>query len=124
MELLMKEEVYKIIGAAMEVYNEMNCGYLEPVYQESLEFELTDRAIPFEAQKSLTIHYKNHPLKKEYIPDLICYGAIVAELKVLDKLTSKEESIMINYLKASKMRVGLLINFGNKEELEWKRFIN
>jgi GxxExxY protein len=123
-ELIFKEEVYAIAGAAMDVYNELGPGFLEAVYQEALELELEMRGIPVEHQTSLAIHYKGKRLKKEYLADLICYGKIIVELKALDQLTGKEEAQIINYLKATRLRVGVLIHFGNPKKLEWKRFVN
>ena len=122
-ELILKEEVYQIIGAAMDVYYQLGRGFLEPVYQEALEIELRRRGIPFEARRELTIYYKGQPLEKRYVPDVICFGQIVAELKVCDRLTGKEESQILNYLKATKNHVGLLINFGSRGTLEWKRYV-
>ena len=121
-ELIYKDEVYKIIGAAMEVHKELGCGFLEAVYQEAFEIELEGRKIPFESQKQLGIFYKGKRLEKEYFADVVCYGKIILELKALDRLTSKEESQILNYLKASGLKVGVLINFGGAS-LEWKRFV-
>ncbi len=122
--LLLKDEVYAIIGAAIEVHRELGSGFLEPVYQEALEIELASRQIPFESQKPLIIHYKGDRLQKEYIADVICFGQIIVELKTMERLTKKEESQILNYLNATSLHVGLLINFGSIEKLEWKRFVN
>ena len=122
-ELLFKDEVYSLIGAAMEVYNELGAGFLEPVYQEAFEIELVTRNIPIVLQKELKIRYKEHLLKKTYVADLVAYGKIVIEIKALERLSSREESQLINYLKATDMRLGLLINFGAKNSLEWKRMV-
>ncbi len=122
-ELLLKDEVYAIVGAAMEVYNVLGVGFLEAVYQEALELELQSRSIPFVARKPLTISYKEHQLAKEYVADFVCYDQIIVELKALDRLSGKEESQVINYLKATGLRVGLLINFGNQGKLDWHRFV-
>ena len=122
-EILFKEEVFAIYGAAIEVHRELGPGFLEAVYQEALEIELVDRGIPFEAQKPLLIHYKRRKLKKEYIADLVCYGQIIVELKALDHLSKKEESQVLNYLKATGLRVGLLLNFGSEGTLERQRLI-
>jgi len=121
-ELTFKEEVYAIVGAAMEVHRENGFGFSELVYQECLEFELASRNIPFVPQKEMPIFYKGKQIKKTYIADLIAYGKIVVELKALDKLTSREEAQVINYLKVSKLEVGVLINFG-AASLEWKRIV-
>ncbi len=123
-KLILKDEVFAVIGAAIEVHRELGPGFLEPVYQEALEIELHSRRIPFEAQKPLVICYKGRRLKKEYIADLICYGQIITELKALERLSGKEEAQILNYLKATGLRVGLLINFGSSGKLEWKRYIN
>lgn len=121
--LLNKEEVYSVVGAAMEVYNVLGRGFHEPVYQEALELELADRQIPFRPQHELRIHYKHHLLEQKYKPDFIAYDSIVIEIKALDRLTSTEESQLINYLKATGMEVGVLINFGAEKDLQWKRMV-
>jgi GxxExxY protein len=123
-EIILKEEVYAIVGAAIEVYNQLGSGFLEAVYQEELEVEFALRNLPHQPQKELLLHYKGHRLKKEYIADFLCYDSIIVEIKALDKLTGKEEAQLINYLKATRLRVGLLINFGSANKLEWKRFVN
>ena len=120
--LVYKDEVYEIVGAAMEVHKELGCGFLEAVYQEAFEIELKGRNIPFESQKQLAIYYKGKLLEKEYYADVVCYDKIIVELKAFDKLTSKEESQLLNYLKASGLKVGILINFG-AASLDWKRFV-
>jgi GxxExxY protein len=121
-ELLFKKEVYAIVGAAMEVHREKGCGFAEPVYQECMEIELADRQMQVEAQKEMKISYKGRQLKKSYIADFLVFGKIIVELKALDKLTPREESQVINYLKASGLEVALLINFG-ATSLEWKRIV-
>jgi GxxExxY protein len=122
-ELVLKQEVYEIVGAALEVYYKLGRGFLEPVYQEAMELELNQRCIPFEAKKELFIRYKDHLLKKTYEPDFVCFGQVVVELKALDRLSSKEESQLLNYMRATSSRVGLLINFGSAIRLEWKRYV-
>ena len=122
-DLLFKDEVYALVGAAMAVYNQLGPGFLEAVYQEALEIELAERGIPFVSQKELRILYKGQPLKKTYISDLTCYEKIIVELKAIDRLTGKDTAQLLNYLKATGLRLGLLINFGNVEKLEWERRI-
>ncbi|HEX2980635.1 MAG TPA: GxxExxY protein [Anaerolineaceae bacterium] len=117
-----KELTFQIIGAAMEVHNSLGCGFLESVYQEALEIEFTSRHIPFKPQILIPVTYKGHPLKKEYVADFLVFDQIIVEIKALDILTSREEAQLLNYLKASCLPVGLLINFGS-ESLEWKRKI-
>ena len=120
-ELLLKEEVYAIVGAAIEVHRILGPGFLEAVYQEALEIECCRRDIPCDAQKLLPIFYKGQKLQKEYFADLLCYDQIIVELKALDRLSGNEEAQLLNYLKATGLRVGVLINFGSKGPLEWKR---
>jgi GxxExxY protein len=122
-ELVLKDEVYQIVGAALEVYWQLGRGFLEPVYQEALEVELGRRGIPFESQKRLTIEYKGELLLKEYVADLILFGQIIAELKTCEHLSGREEAQILNYLKATGMRVGLLFNFGSAVKLEGKRYV-
>ncbi|MBK9781050.1 MAG: GxxExxY protein [Anaerolineales bacterium] len=122
-QLIYKDEVYAIVGAAMEVHTILGTGFLEPVYQEAMEIECASRSIPFVPQKILQVHYKQHILKKEYIADMICFEKIIVEFKALDSLTGRESSQVINYLKATGYKVGVLINFGSHPKLEWKRFV-
>ena len=121
-ELLLKDEVYSIIGAAMEVHSILGCGFLEPVYQEALEIELRKRNIPYVPQKQLPIYYKDNRLKKTYVADYIAFEKIVIEIKAITHLSSLEEAQLLNYLKATDHEVGLLINFG-AESLQWKRMV-
>ncbi len=122
-QLLLKEEVFTIVGAAMEVYNELSSGFLEGVYQEASEIEFGLRGIPFESQKELAIYYKGHRLKKSYAADFVEYQKVIVEIKAIDRLTSKDESQLLNYLSATGLEVGLLINFGGANGLEWKRMV-
>ena len=122
-ELLFKDEVFQIVGAAIEVYNELKMGFLESVYQEAMELELGDRAIPFVSQVPLRIRYKQHTLKKTFIADLVCFSAVLVELKAIQQLTKADEAQVLNYLRATGLRVGLLINFGDPGRLDWKRLI-
>ena len=116
------KKTFAIIGAAMEVHKELGSGFLEAVYQEALEREFTDQEIPYKSQPPVRIKYKGEPLKKKYEPDFICYDKVIVEIKAMDKLSSNEHAQIINYLKASELKVGLLINFGAKS-LEHKRFV-
>jgi len=122
-ELLYKDEVYAIIGAAMEVYNQLGSGFSEAIYQEALEIEVETRKIQNNPQQEIYIDYKGIKLKQFFKPDFICYEKIIVEIKALDRLTSREESQLLNYLKATGMPVGLLINFGTDKDLEWKRMV-
>lgn len=121
-ELILKEEVFRIVGAAMEVSNELGAGFLEAVYQEALGIELKSRALPFVAQPAVKIAYKGRILAKEYVPDFLCCDQIIVEIKALKALTAIEEAQLLNYLKATGKPVGLLLNFGSPK-LEWKRMV-
>jgi GxxExxY protein len=88
-----------------------------------MAIELASCSIPFESQKALQIRYKGHILKKEYVPDFVCYQQIIVELKALGKLSGIEEAQALNYLKATKFRVAVLLNFGSHGKLEWKRLV-
>jgi GxxExxY protein len=122
-QILYKDESYKIIGAAMEVHKELGCGFLEAVYQEALEIEFQNRDIPYQREAPLKINYKGHTLKKKYNADFICYDNIIIETKALCDLNSEHESQLLNYLKATNKKLGILINFG-KPRLQHKRIIN
>lgn len=111
------------MGAAFEVYNEMGQGFLEDVYQESLERELRRRTIPFLPKSALTILCKGEPLRQTYVPDLVVHGDVIAELKAVRNLLPEHEAQLLNYLKAARKRVGYLINFGSAGKLEWKRMV-
>jgi GxxExxY protein len=106
----------------MEVHRELGCGFLEAVYQEALEIELGEPGVPFRRQAELPIRYKGRGLKKTYCADLITHDTVVVELKALAKLSGAEEAQVINYLKATGLGVGLLLNFGACS-LEYRRFV-
>ena len=116
------ERTFRVIGAAMEVHKELGCGFLEPVYQEALEIELASRHIPFVAAPDVLIRYKDRVLSKHYVPDFVCFNEIIVEIKALSQLSGTEEAQIINYLKASGMKIGLLINFGARS-LQHKRLV-
>jgi len=122
MNLLYEEESFSIIGAAMDVHQELGHGFLETVYHEALEKEFILRKIPYLREKPIIIYYKNKPLNKYYIADFICYDKIIIELKALSALTNEHNAQLLNYLTATKLRLGLLLNFG-KHSLEHKRII-
>lgn len=119
--IIRKEDSYKIVGAAMEVFNQLGHGFLEAVYQEALEREFKSRGIPYEREKDLTIYYKGEPLEQTYKADFICYEDIIVELKAVTILQDSHRSQVYNYLRATKNKLGLLINFGNSDGLEWER---
>jgi len=112
MDILYKNETYNIIGAAQEVHRTLGHGFLEPIYQEALAIELTNRKISYQKEKELDISYKGQKLTKRYIADFICHDTIILEIKALNRLTKEHEAQLLNYLNATKHKLGLLINFG------------
>jgi GxxExxY protein len=123
MDLLFKEETYRIRGACFEVYREKGCGFLEPVYQECLEIELRLQGIPFVAQKPLALEYKGCPLRSQYEPDFICFDRVVLELKAVTELTDEHRAQIQNYLKATGLKLGLLVNLGHYPKVEVERIV-
>ena len=115
-------QTYAIIGAAMEVHQQLGCGFLERVYQEALAMEFELRNISYQCEVELPIFYKRERLQTTYRADFICYENVVVELKALSRLSGLEESQILNYLKATGIEIGLLLNFGTRS-LQYKRFI-
>ena len=122
MNILYKDESYKIIGASMAVHSELGSGFLEAVYQEALEKEFCIQEIPYKREVSIPIYYKGEKLLKSYIADFICYDNIVVELKAVSALSSEHKAQVLNYLKATNHKLGLLINFGERN-LKYERLI-
>ncbi|MEM7791468.1 MAG: GxxExxY protein [Verrucomicrobiota bacterium] len=122
-EIVYKDESYQIIGACMEVYNGLGCGFLEAVYQEALAIELESRDIPFVREKYLPIKYKGRFLETQYRADFVVFEKIILETKATDALIPKDSSQTINYLNATHMKLGLLVNFGSSEGLQSKRHV-
>ena len=122
-DVIYKDEVYAVIGAAFEVYNTLGPGFLEAVYQEALAIEFKNRQIPFQEQTPVDIEYKDEPLKTKYYADFLCYSEVLVEIKALEDLVSSNEAQLLHYMKGTKLPVGVLINFGNANKLEWKRFV-
>ena len=122
-KILFKDEVYSIQGAVFDVYREMGCGFLEPVYQECLEIELKSRGIPFEPQKELRLSYKAEVLNLTYKPDFVCYDTIIVELKAVKEIDDVHRAQVFNYLKATSLRLGLLVNFGHYPKATVERII-
>lgn len=116
------KETYAVIGAAMTVHRELGCGFLEAVYQEALEKEFQCQNISFVREAKLPVFYRGEQLKSYYQADFICFDSVVVELKALQKLSGIEEAQVINYLKASHLHRGLLLNFGS-QGLQYKRLV-
>ena len=119
---LYKSETFKIIGACMEVHKTLGHGFAEKVYQEPLSIEFQSKKIPYSIEVPLQIEYKGKILDKHYIADFVCIDNIVLELKAVNQLSSAHISQVLNYLKATDKKVGLLINFGSKS-LGYKRIV-
>jgi GxxExxY protein len=115
-------QTYAIIGAAMEVHGQLGSGFLEAVYQEALAIEFAARAIPFAREVDLPVLYKGQRLACSYKADFICYGSVIVELKAIREITGIDEAQVLNYLKATRMERGLLLNFGSSS-LGFKRLV-
>ncbi len=121
--IIYKEESYLIQGAIFEVYREMGSGFLEAVYQECLEIEFENKNIPFVSQPMLKLKYKKKDLKKSYKPDLICFNKIIVELKGVKAIANEHQAQVLNYLKATEFKLGLIVNFGAYPKVEVKRIV-
>ena len=121
--LMYEEDSYRIRGTIFEVYREMGCGFLEAVYQECFEKELTNSDIPFVVQKDLYLQYKGKILFQTYRADVICFGKIIVELKAVNNLSNGHRAQVHNYLKAAGYNLGLLVNFGLYPKAEIERII-
>ena len=122
-KLVHEAETFDILGACFEVYREKGCGFLEAVFQECLSLEFGLRRIPACSQVTLPLAYKGRPLRMTYVADFVCFEKIVVELKAVSKLADEHRAQMQNYLHATRLRVGLLVNFGHFPKLEHERFI-
>lgn len=118
MAMIFDKECYAIRGAIFEVYSILGSGFAEDVYQEALEAELGDRSIPFVAHPRLQIRYKERLLEKVYVPDVVCFDKIILELKAVKELLPEHDAQLINYLKATSLQLGMLINFGTYPKVD------
>ena len=123
-KVLFPDECFAIQGAVFDVYREMGCGFLEAVYQECLEREFRLRQLPFEAQEEIVLSYKGELLTQTYKPDFICYGKIIVELKAVKEIAPEHKAQLLNYLKATGLDLGLLVNFGSHPKVEIVRLAN
>jgi len=124
MEIVLKEESFRIVGACFEVYNTMGSGFLESVYQECLAIEFTNQTIPFKPKVPLELTYKGEILEQKYIPDFTCFDKIILEIKAVKELCDEHRAQVHNYLKATGYRLGLLVNFGSHPKLQYERIVN
>ena len=121
-KIIYKDESCRIVGACFDVYNNLGHGLLEAVYQEALSIEFSDQGIPFEAHPKLEILYKNRILKQHYIPDFLCFDQIIIEVKSSKAIDDSHRAQILNYLKLSKKKLGLIINFGSHPGVQHERF--
>ncbi|WP_281237953.1 GxxExxY protein [Flavobacterium praedii] len=121
-EFYLKEETYKIIGICMEVHKILGKGHSEIIYGDALEYEFRKNSIPFEREKKYNITYKDIILPHHYFSDFVIFEEIILEIKAIQELSSSEIKQTLNYLAASKNKIGLLINFG-EDSLKYKRII-
>lgn len=122
-ECILKAETYQIIGACFAVYKDKGHGFVEPVYQDSLEVELDHLKIPFDSQRNYPIYHRGIELKHSYTPDLVCYDKVIIELKAVKALCEEHRAQVINYLKITGLELGLLVNFGSYPKVEWERIV-
>lgn len=123
-EIIFKDECYRINGACFEVYKEKGCGFLEDVYQECLEIELGLQGIDFVSQSPLNLEYKGTRLRKKYIPDFICFGMIIVEIKAVKEICDEHRAQVQNYLRATGYKLGLIVNFGHYPRVQIERIAN
>ena len=123
MKYLLEEETFNIRGCLLNVHKELGCGFLEKVYQEALEMELNAAHIPYTREKALKIFYHGIQMKQEYIADFVCYDKIIVKLKAVSELTDVHRAQVFNYLKATNIDLGLLVNFG-ETSLKVERLFN
>lgn len=122
-KLILEQETHRILGACFEVYKEKGCGFVEPVYQECLGMELACQGIEFLAQQEIGLSYKGRPLRQAYRADLVCFGKVIVEIKAVSALTDEHRAQLMNYLRATGLKVGLLINFSHYPGVEHERFV-
>jgi GxxExxY protein len=120
--LLYADEVFRVQGAVFEVYRAMGAGFLEAVYQECLTIEFADRGIPFSALQALPLQYRGRRLQQSYRADFVCFDRIIVELKSVREIAPEHRAQTINYLRATGLRLGLLINFGATPKVRIERF--
>ncbi|MBI3131173.1 MAG: GxxExxY protein [Acidobacteria bacterium] len=123
-EIALREEVFKVVGAALSVHNHLGAGFLESVYAEALAIELRALGIPFEREVPLRIAYRGQVLEKRFTADFIVAGELILELKAIPAITAVERAQLLNYLRATGLMVGILFNFGTHPKMEWERLVH
>ena len=121
--LILGEECFRIQGAVFDVYREMGAGFLESVYQECLERELIRCRIPYESQKEIRLIYRGEALLQTFRADFLCYDQVIIELKAVKEIHPEHKAQILNYLKATGCKVGLLVNFGASPKATVDRFV-
>ena len=122
-DFVLKDECYAIVGGCFEVYDDKGSGFYEPVYQECLGIEFEYCRIPAIAQPALSLEYRGRILSQKYFADFVCYGKIIVELKAVSELTDEHRAQVLNYLKAARFELGLLVNFGHYPKLQYERIV-
>ena len=120
---LYKDRMYRIIGAAMSLYNELGSGYSEPIYQECLSVICSEKDIPWEREKTLKMYFHGVELEKAYKADFVCYDDIIVELKAVSELLSEHRAQLFNYMRITNIKFGILINFGEKDRLHSEKYM-
>ncbi|MEI6344989.1 MAG: GxxExxY protein [Verrucomicrobiota bacterium] len=122
-KIILGKECFKIQGAIFEVYRELGSGFLESVYQECLEREFHRSGIPFESQKEIPITYKGEPLLQHFRADFICFDSVIVEIKAVREIAPEHKAQILNYQKATGLKVGLLVNFGSHPKATIQRYV-
>ncbi len=120
MKVDVNSPMYGIVGCAMNVYNELKSGYLESVYEMALEYELLQAGFSVSRQVHISVWYKGIELHRNFVADMVVNGSIIIELKAVSALRREHEAQLMSYLKATNLKVGLLVNFGHFRQLEWR----
>ena len=119
-----EKESYAVMGACFTVYKDKGCGLTESIYQECLEIEFEYLKLPMAAQPQLPVTYRGRTLNHRFIPDFICYGKVILEIKAVSKLTDEHRAQVLNYVHATDYELGLLVNFGHYPKVEYERIAN
>jgi GxxExxY protein len=122
--LYLEKETYAVLGACFSVYKDKGCGFTEPIYQECLEIEFDHLKLPVRVQPALALSYRGRTLRHHFVPDFLCFDTVILEIKALKAITDEHRAQLLNYLSATGMEVGLLVNFGHYPKIEHERMIN